>query len=132
MLHTLSFYALLATNTFLQWAIQFCLGSHAFVDCLLAGVMCYYLQKGRAGPGFSSVDSVVVKLMKYIVSSGVVTAACAIATLIAITLLPDSLLWTVFYYLLSKCLWYYITIDTLHWLPGSLTHAQFECTTTYS
>src|ERR1700729_355755 len=32
---------------------------------------------------------------------------------IQITLLPDSLLWTVFYYLLSKCLWYYITIASL-------------------
>jgi hypothetical protein len=54
MLHTLSLHALLATNIFLQWALPYCLASHAFVDCLLAGIMCYYLQKSRAGPGFSS------------------------------------------------------------------------------
>jgi len=53
MLHTLSLRVLLTTNIFLQWAIPFVPASHAFVDCLLAGIMCYYLQKSRAGPGFS-------------------------------------------------------------------------------
>jgi hypothetical protein len=54
MLHTLSLHALLATNIFIQRAVPFIPACHAFVDCLLASVMCYYLQKSRAGPGFSS------------------------------------------------------------------------------
>ncbi|KIM75567.1 hypothetical protein PILCRDRAFT_669842 [Piloderma croceum F 1598] len=86
----------------LFWTIQFVPASHAFVDCLLAAIMCYYLQKSRAGPGFSRVDSTVVKLMQYIIGSGVATAACAIATLIALTVRPNGLLWTVFHYSLSK------------------------------
>jgi len=82
------------------WTIQFSLASHAFVDCFLAGAMCYYLQKGRSG--FSPTDSTVVKLMQYVIGSGMVTAAFAIATLVAITIRPYGLLWTVFYFLLSK------------------------------
>ena len=41
--------AFIATKTVLQWEIQFGLASHAFVDVLLAGTMCYYLQVGRTG-----------------------------------------------------------------------------------
>jgi len=82
------------------WTIQFSLSSHAVVDCFLAGAMCYYLQKGRSG--FSQSDGIVTKLIQYVVGSGVVTAACAIATLVVITIKPYGLVWTVFYYMRSK------------------------------
>ncbi|KIM87849.1 hypothetical protein PILCRDRAFT_814561 [Piloderma croceum F 1598] len=62
--------------------IRFGLTAHAFVDCFLAAVMCYYLQIGRTG--FSAMDGTVVKLMQYVVSSGLATAICAVATIIAV------------------------------------------------
>jgi len=98
-------YACFAVHSYLQidhflWQIQFALASHAAVDCFLAGAMCYYLQIGRTS--FSSIDSTIVKLMRYIVCSGVATGACAIVTLIAIATAPTSQIWVAFYYLLSK------------------------------
>jgi len=82
------------------WTIQFSLACHVFVDCFLAGAMCYYLQQGRSG--FSQSDGIVMKLIQYVVGSGVITAACAIATLVAITIKPYGLVWTVFYFMVSK------------------------------
>jgi hypothetical protein len=41
--------AFIDTKAVVQWEIQFGLASHAFVDILLAGMMCYYLQTGRTG-----------------------------------------------------------------------------------
>jgi len=91
MLHSLSLNAVLATNTFLQWTIQFSIASHVFVDCFLAGAMCYYLQQGRSGFSQYAIfskdlffrwpmasrrrsDGIVTKLIQYVVGSGVITA----------------------------------------------------------
>ncbi|KIM74319.1 hypothetical protein PILCRDRAFT_828312 [Piloderma croceum F 1598] len=96
------------------WEIEFGLASHAFVDVLLAGTMCFYLQKGRTDTSFKtlfsltrgimphSTDGTVVKLMQYIVGSGTATALCAIATVTATAISPYSMIWTACYYLLSK------------------------------
>jgi len=42
-------YVFIDIKSVVQWEIQFGLASHAFVDVLLAGTMCYYLQIGRTG-----------------------------------------------------------------------------------
>ena len=72
--------------------IRFGLTAHAFVDFFLAAVMCYYLQIGRTGfsayaflfpqkacfcwsmSSCNRMDGTVVKLMQYVVSSGLATA----------------------------------------------------------
>jgi len=57
---------------------MFALG--AVFDTLIAGVMCYYLQKGRTG--FRKTNTMIMRVMQYTLATGLATTALAIATLI--------------------------------------------------
>ncbi|KAK0488430.1 hypothetical protein IW261DRAFT_349059 [Armillaria novae-zelandiae] len=61
-------------------------------DFIIAGVMCFYLHKGRSMTTFSSTTKTIVKLMRIIVISGLLTSACSLLTLISYIVWPDTLI----------------------------------------
>ncbi|KAK0497560.1 hypothetical protein EDD18DRAFT_1162837 [Armillaria luteobubalina] len=61
-------------------------------DFIIAGVMCFYLHKGRSMTTFSSTTKTIVKLMRIVVISGLLTSTCSLLTLISYIVWPDTLI----------------------------------------
>ncbi|KAK0431979.1 hypothetical protein EV421DRAFT_128858 [Armillaria borealis] len=61
-------------------------------DFIIAGVMCFYLHKGRSMTTFSNTTKTIVKLMRIVVISGLLTSTCSLLTLISYIVWPDTLI----------------------------------------
>ncbi|PBK66740.1 hypothetical protein ARMSODRAFT_342506 [Armillaria solidipes] len=61
-------------------------------DFIIAGVMCFYLHKGRSMTTFSSTIKTIVKLTRIAVISGLLTSTCSLLTLISYIVWPDTLI----------------------------------------
>ncbi|KAK0238303.1 hypothetical protein EDD85DRAFT_503855 [Armillaria nabsnona] len=61
-------------------------------DFIIAGVMCFYLHKGRSMTTFSATTKTIVKLMRIVVISGLLTSTCSLFTLISYIVWSDSLI----------------------------------------
>lgn len=62
------------------WMAYLPLGVAGVVDIVIAGCLCYLL--GRYRTGFSTTDTAINALMRYVIETGLITALCAIAAII--------------------------------------------------
>ncbi|KAG6901888.1 hypothetical protein C0995_007013 [Termitomyces sp. Mi166 len=72
----------------------------ALGDGLIAGALCYFLQRSRTG--FRKSDTMIRKLIMFTVSTGVLTSICAIASLFSILVWPSTLIYAAFYFCLGR------------------------------
>ncbi|KAF9461393.1 hypothetical protein BDZ94DRAFT_1310667 [Collybia nuda] len=73
----------------------------AAADALIAGSLCYFLQRSRTG--FKKSDTIISRLILFTVSTGLITSICAVASLISIILWSDTLIYVAFYFSLGRC-----------------------------
>ncbi|KAN0127833.1 hypothetical protein V8E53_014338 [Lactarius tabidus] len=78
----------------------FSLGSGVLADILITSSMCWFLYHKKTG--FARTDSIIMTLMSYSVNSGLVTCLLTIAVLITFSVDTSSMLWTIFYWPMSK------------------------------
>jgi hypothetical protein len=76
------------------------LGSSIVADSLIAFSMCWFLYHKRTG--FARTDSMIMTLMSYSINSGLVTCLLTIGVLITFSVNTSSMLWTIFYWPMSK------------------------------
>ncbi|KAN0127613.1 hypothetical protein V8E53_014591 [Lactarius tabidus] len=76
------------------------LGSGIVADSLIAFSMCWFLYHKRTG--FARTDSMIMTLMSYSINSGLVTCLLTIAVLITFATNTSSMIWTIFYWPMSK------------------------------
>ncbi|KAH8804130.1 hypothetical protein DL96DRAFT_1822826 [Flagelloscypha sp. PMI_526] len=79
----------------MKWVVWTCLGSICLKDFLICGALCYYL--GKARTGFLKVlhepvrkNHTIVRLMMYIIATGMLTSAGTLGAILCFTLLPNS------------------------------------------
>ncbi|KAG7443418.1 uncharacterized protein BT62DRAFT_935034 [Guyanagaster necrorhizus] len=71
-------------------------------DFIIAGAMCFYLQKGRSMTSFSSTAKLILRLMRLVVISGVATSLCSLFTLIAYVAWPNTLVFVAINFILPR------------------------------
>ncbi|PPQ71709.1 hypothetical protein CVT26_007626 [Gymnopilus dilepis] len=70
------------------------------VDVLIASSLCIMLHNSRTG--FKRSDSIINKLIVFIVNTGVLTTCCAVASLICLVASPHSLIYATFYFCIGR------------------------------
>ncbi|PPQ80064.1 hypothetical protein CVT25_001493, partial [Psilocybe cyanescens] len=70
------------------------------VDITIAASLCIMLHNARTG--FKRSDSIINKLIVFIVNTGVLTTCCAIASLICLIASPKSLIYATFYFCIGR------------------------------
>ena len=75
-------------------------GVAVFTDTLLAVILIWLLRKARSG--FRRSDSVVNRLVMYIVGSSLITAICVVAALISAAVAPHALVYLLFDLVIPK------------------------------
>ncbi|KAG2358339.1 hypothetical protein BDR07DRAFT_1337858 [Suillus spraguei] len=83
-----------------EWAIYLSLGTITLADVVIASTLCYLLATSRTG--FSSLDSLITKLMAYIINTGCLTSVCSIATIITFAVMPTNFVFLAVDFLLAK------------------------------
>ncbi|KAG2145834.1 hypothetical protein DEU56DRAFT_978876 [Suillus clintonianus] len=83
-----------------QWATYMALGAITFVDVVIASSLCYLLATARTG--FSSTDSLITKLMAYIINTGCLTSICSMAAIITCAAMPKNFIFLGVEFLLAK------------------------------
>ncbi|PBK91873.1 hypothetical protein ARMGADRAFT_1013662 [Armillaria gallica] len=66
------------------------------VDFTISGAMCYYLHKGKSMTNLSSTTRTIVRLMRVVVISGLLTSTCSLLTLVTYIVWPDTLIFMAF------------------------------------
>ncbi|KAK0457287.1 uncharacterized protein EV420DRAFT_1549994 [Desarmillaria tabescens] len=61
-------------------------------DFTISGAMCYYLHKGKSMTSMSSTTKTIMKLMRVVVISGLLTSACSLLALVTYVIWPDTLI----------------------------------------
>ncbi|KAG6819430.1 hypothetical protein H0H93_011957 [Arthromyces matolae] len=69
-------------------------------DILIAGSLCYMLHRARTG--FKKSDSMINKLMLFVVNTGVLTSMCAVASLVCLIASPLTLAYATFYFCIGR------------------------------
>ncbi|KIL00285.1 hypothetical protein PAXRUDRAFT_8311 [Paxillus rubicundulus Ve08.2h10] len=69
-------------------------------DVLIAALLCLMLQKSRTG--FRRSDTMINKLILFSVNTGLLTSVCAVASLVSISLWPDTFIYIGFYFCLGR------------------------------
>ncbi|KAG1861771.1 hypothetical protein DFJ58DRAFT_776968 [Suillus subalutaceus] len=85
-----------------EWTTFMTLGSIAFADIVIASSLCYLLATSRTG--FSSTDSLITKLMAYIINTGCLTSICSLAAIITCAVMPTNFIFLAIEFLLAKCM----------------------------
>lgn len=70
------------------------------VDILIAVTMCWLLQQSRTG--FRRSDTIITRLMIFVVNTGMLTSFCAIASLACLVASPRSLIYATFYFCIGR------------------------------
>ncbi|TFK32634.1 hypothetical protein BDQ12DRAFT_692231 [Crucibulum laeve] len=70
------------------------------VDVLIASSLCFMLHKARTG--FKRSDTIINRLIVFVVNTGMLTTACAIASLISLVASPDTLIYATFYFCIGR------------------------------
>ncbi|KAG1879080.1 hypothetical protein F4604DRAFT_552315 [Suillus subluteus] len=83
-----------------EWTTFMTLGSIAFTDIVIASSLCYLLATSRTG--FSSTDSLITKLMAYIINTGCLTSICSMAAIITCAVMPTNFIFLAIEFLLAK------------------------------
>ncbi|KAK0457334.1 uncharacterized protein EV420DRAFT_521120 [Desarmillaria tabescens] len=74
----------------------------AAADFVIAGAMCFYLHKSRSATNFTSTTKIIIRLMRLILVSGLVTSACSLLTLVSYIAWPDTLIFIAIDFILPK------------------------------
>ncbi|KAK0431978.1 hypothetical protein EV421DRAFT_1851419 [Armillaria borealis] len=61
-------------------------------DFAISGAMCYYLHRGKSMTNLSSTTRTIVRLMRVVVISGLLTSVCSLLTLVTYIVWPDTLI----------------------------------------
>ncbi|RDB29940.1 hypothetical protein Hypma_013791 [Hypsizygus marmoreus] len=69
-------------------------------DVLIAATLCLMLHRARTG--FKRSDSMINKLMLFVVNTGVLTSLCAIGSLISLIVSPNTLVYASFYFCIGR------------------------------
>ncbi|KAG1840178.1 hypothetical protein DFJ58DRAFT_94462 [Suillus subalutaceus] len=83
-----------------EWATYLTLGSITFDDILIASSLCYLLATSHTG--FSSTDSLITKLVGYIISTGCLTSVCSMIALITCAVMPKNFIFLSIGFLVTK------------------------------
>ncbi|KAG1861781.1 hypothetical protein DFJ58DRAFT_657271 [Suillus subalutaceus] len=86
----------------IQWATFLTLGTITFADVVVASSLCYLLAISRTG--FSSTDSLITKLMVYIINTGCLTSICSMTAVITCAVMPTNFIFLAIEFLLAKCM----------------------------
>lgn len=70
------------------------------VDILIAVSLCYFLHSSRTG--FKRSDTIITKLMVFVVNTGMLTTICAVSSLIALVVSPNTLIYATFYFCIGR------------------------------
>ncbi|KAG1822497.1 uncharacterized protein BJ212DRAFT_807531 [Suillus subaureus] len=84
----------------MEWTTFLTLGSITFADFIIASSLCYLLATSRTG--FSSTDSLITKLMAYIINTGCLTSMCSMAAIITCAVMPTNFIFVAIEFLLAK------------------------------
>ncbi|KAG2038662.1 hypothetical protein BDR03DRAFT_918286 [Suillus americanus] len=84
----------------IEWTTFLTLGSITFADFVVASSLCYLLAISRTG--FSSTDSLITKLMVYIINTGCLTSICSMAAVITCAVMPTNFIFLAIEFLLAK------------------------------
>ncbi|KAL6306998.1 hypothetical protein BKA93DRAFT_130622 [Sparassis latifolia] len=83
-----------------EWISYLPLGSASCVDIVIAVSLCYLLS--RCKTGFRSMDSMIKLVMLYTINTGMITAICAVTSIVMVAALPNSLWMISFSFVLGK------------------------------
>ncbi|KAG2065611.1 hypothetical protein BDR04DRAFT_162791 [Suillus decipiens] len=84
----------------LEWSAYMGLCTITFCDIAIASSLCYLLATSRTG--FSSTDSLITKLMAYIIHTGCMTSICSVAAMITFAVMPPTFIFLAIEFLLAK------------------------------
>ncbi|KIK42757.1 hypothetical protein CY34DRAFT_62470, partial [Suillus luteus UH-Slu-Lm8-n1] len=84
----------------IEWATFMALGTITFVDFVIASSLCYLLATSRTG--FSSTDSIITKLMAYIINTGCLTSVCSLSAMITCAVMPHNFIFLGVEFLVAK------------------------------
>ncbi|KAG1753173.1 hypothetical protein EDB19DRAFT_1902822 [Suillus lakei] len=84
----------------IEWATFMALGMITFVDLVIASSLCYLLATSRTG--FSSTDSMITKLMVYIINTGCLTSICSLSAMITCAVMPHNFIFLSVEFLVAK------------------------------
>ncbi|EIW84251.1 hypothetical protein CONPUDRAFT_142611 [Coniophora puteana RWD-64-598 SS2] len=74
--------------THLEWAVYTTFAITAVVDIFIAGSLCYLLASTRTG--FASPDSIVLKIMTFVLDTGLLTSICSLTIIITCAAMPHN------------------------------------------
>ncbi|KAI6164995.1 hypothetical protein EDD17DRAFT_1474132, partial [Pisolithus thermaeus] len=83
-----------------KYKSQFFNATTAVSDVLIAGCLCFLLQKSRTG--FRRSDTMINKLMLFSLNTGLLTGIFAVASLISISLWPNAFIYIAFYFCVGR------------------------------
>ncbi|PBK74121.1 hypothetical protein ARMSODRAFT_1014437 [Armillaria solidipes] len=92
---------LLSVSLIKQSIYIFC-STIAAADLIIAPMMCFYLHKSRRGTIFSTTTTLLLRLMRLVLISGLATSAISLSTLVAYIVWPESLIFVGIHFVLSK------------------------------
>ncbi|KAG1724664.1 hypothetical protein EDB19DRAFT_2043418 [Suillus lakei] len=84
----------------IEWSTYMTLGTITFADIVVASSLCYLLATSRTG--FSSTDSLITKLMVYIINTGSLTSICSMAVVITCAVMPTNFIFLALEFLVAK------------------------------
>jgi hypothetical protein len=84
----------------IEWATFMSLGTVAFIDFVIASSLCYLLATSRTG--FSNTDSMITKLMAYIINTGCLTSVCSLTAIITCAVMPHNFIFLGVEFLMAK------------------------------
>ncbi|KAG2065601.1 hypothetical protein BDR04DRAFT_1108254 [Suillus decipiens] len=84
----------------IEWFTFMTLGTITFADIVIASSLCYLLATSRTG--FSNTDSLITKLMVYVISTGCLTSVCSMAAMITCAVMPTNFIFLAVEFSLAK------------------------------
>ncbi|KAG1854859.1 hypothetical protein F4604DRAFT_1932480 [Suillus subluteus] len=84
----------------MEWATFLTLATITFADVVVASSLCYLLATSRTE--FSSTNSLITKLMVYIINTGCLTSICSMVAVITCAIMPSNFIFLAIEFLLAK------------------------------
>ncbi|KAG1762606.1 hypothetical protein EDD22DRAFT_891152 [Suillus occidentalis] len=84
----------------IEWSTYMALGAITFADVVIASSLCYLLATSRTG--FSSTDSLITKLMVYVINTGSLTSICSMIAMITCAVMPNNFIFLAVEFLVAK------------------------------
>ncbi|KAG0704121.1 hypothetical protein DFH29DRAFT_400960 [Suillus ampliporus] len=82
------------------WSTYMTLGTITSIDFIIASSLCYLLATSRTG--FSSTDTLITKLMGYIINTGCLTSICSMTVIITCAVMPRNFIFLSIEFLVAK------------------------------